>query len=163
MTRQTGLFVATAIVALLLGARETATAEPAAGPAPAAGGLGALTARALRVGSDAKLPPNLVSTLGFGTQETGMPVRQLAIRVGGDVRAFNVSKAHPAVVVMFDHNEVSRVTVAYLVSSAGKLRRAVSYQAGGAGGVLPAAEAQRRFAPELKYWLAVGQGAAPAP
>lgn len=126
-----------------------------ANPAPAA--ISSLTQLALRIGKDDKLPPNLVSVLGLGTHVTGLPVRQLVLRDGQEVRVFNVCVANHSDLVIFRHDEAAHASTVYLLSPKGRLRKAVSYIDGGESRALPAAEAQTHFAAEIGYWSAVSQ------
>ena len=141
---------------------KAAKAANAANAAKAAAeGIGALVEQAGRMGKEARLPPHIVEALGLGTHVGGLAVRQLALRQGVEVHAFNISAENSRDVVMFDHNEASKDTVVFLLTPAAKLRRGVSYGAGGESHVLPAAEARRRFAPELDYWLASRRSGSP--
>ena len=155
------LWMAGGTAALSAGSDPSAPAAVAT-PAPTPSVITALTQQALRSGNESKLPSHLTDVLGLGTQLAGLPVRQLVLRVGQEIRAFNVSVARHTDLVIFSHDEPSRATAAYLFSPDGRLRKAVSYISGAESRVMPAAEAQQRFAAEIKYWSAVGQGA-PAP
>jgi hypothetical protein len=100
----------------------------------------------------------------LGISRTGQetPVKQAAIRDGQTVHTFNVCAANPADVVILSYNEQSRSTKAYLVSTAGVLRKAVAYQAGAAPNDRSLAEARGDFANEIKFWTAFeGRQAAP--
>ena len=143
-------------------AKASTAAAPAAAAAAAAEGIGALVAEAGQIGKEARLPPHIVEALGLGAHVGGLAVRQLALRQGVEVHAFNVSAENSRDVVMFEHNEASKDTVVFLLTPAAKLRRAVSYSAGGESHVLAAPEARRRFAPELDYWLASRRSGGPA-
>jgi hypothetical protein len=128
--------------------------------APAAQALDSLTKLALRSGSQAKLPPNLVAVLGLGVQIAGLPVRQLVLRAGAKARVFNVSVANHSDLVILNHDEAAHVTSAYLLSPQGKLRTAVSYEDGHESRPTPAARARPRFASEIQYWSAISQSIA---
>jgi hypothetical protein len=130
--------------------------------ADATAGVGALVAEAGRIGKDATLPPHLVEVLGLGTHVGGLAVRQLTLRQGSVVRNFNVSAENALDIVIFDYNESTRATLVCLLTPAAKLRRAVTYTAGEAPHILAGPEAQRRYAPELDYWLAIRLSAVPA-
>ena len=134
-------------------------APVAANPAPATAEIGSLTQLALRSGSDGTLPPHLVEVLGMGTHVAGLPVRQLVIRAGQEVRVFNVSVANHADLVILRHDEAARTTAAYRLWAKGTLRRAVSYTDGSDSRAMPQTEAQSRFAGEIKYWSAVSHRA----
>jgi hypothetical protein len=121
----------------------------------AAEGVAALVAQA-------RLPPHVVDVLGLGTHVGGLAVRQLAIRNGSEVRAFNVSVENSLDIVIFDYDEATKSSQMFLLTPAAKLRRAIAFIAGGESHVLAAAEARRRFKPQLDYWLAKARSASPA-
>ncbi|HEX9474230.1 MAG TPA: hypothetical protein VF931_08570 [Steroidobacteraceae bacterium] len=141
----------------------TPAASPHPAPAPAAGAstLGALIAETGRTGKEARLPPHIVEALGLGAHVGGLAVRQLAVRQGVEVHAFNVSAENSRDVVMFDHNEATKDTLVLLVTRAAKLRRAVTYSGGGESHILAAPEGRRRLATELDYWLANRRSGSP--
>ena len=145
--------------ATLFAAPESPAAAPAVSPAPALSAIGSLTQLALRVGSDGTLPPHLVSVLGVGAHGAGLPVRQLVLREGQEVRVYNVSVANHSDLVILRHDEAAHTTAAYRFSPKGKLRMAVSYADGGDSREMPASEAQARFAGEINYWSAASQRA----
>jgi hypothetical protein len=128
----------------------------------AAEGVAALVAQAGRIGKEARLPPHVVDVLGLGTHVGGLAVRQLAIRNGSEVRAFNVSVENSLDIVIFDYDEATKSSQMFLLTPAAKLRRAIAFIAGGESHVLAAAEARRRFKPQLDYWLAKARSASPA-
>jgi hypothetical protein len=153
------------LLAAVTDANATTPTAPASAPpasAAGAGGFAALIAETGRTGKAARLPPHIVEALGLGAHVSGLAVRQLALRQGVQVRAFNVSAENSRDVVMFDHNEASKDTVVFLLTPAAKLRRAVTYSAGGESHVLAAPEGRRRFAAELDYWLASRRSGSPA-
>jgi hypothetical protein len=84
------------------------------------------------------------------------------VRDGTRVRTFNVSTARPTDVVIMSYDEGSRSMKAYLLSAAGELRKAVSYQAGAPATIRPLADARRDFANEMKFWMDFKQKAATA-
>jgi hypothetical protein len=111
-----------------------------------------LTQRALAGGYPGTLPPHLSMVLGLTRKPTGLPVRRLVSRNDLTVRTLNVSVArHQDVVLLLDDLR-NQSTAAYLVSTGGKLRKAVSYHNGEAPQELSAAEAQTGFAEEVRYW-----------
>jgi hypothetical protein len=128
----------------------------------ASGSLSGLVGAVLRNGPSNQLPAHLSVVLGINRSEQAMPVKQAVIRDGQTVHTFNVCAANPADVVIVSYNEQSHSTKAYLVSAAGVLRKAVSYQAGAAATDRPLADARGDFANEIKFWTAFeGRQAAP--
>jgi len=111
-----------------------------------------LTQHALTAGHPSTLPPNLSVVLGLAAQGQSVEVRQLVTRAEQKVRTFNVVVAHHRDLVIFSVDEGTQATVAYLLAPGGKLRKAVSYQIGGAPRELSAAEAKVGFAGEVRYW-----------
>lgn len=130
--------------------------------AQAAAGVASLVAEAGRIGKEARLPPHVVDVLGLGTHVGGLAVRQLAIRNGSEVRAFNVSAESSLDIVIFDSDEATKTSQMFLLTPGAKLRRAITFVAGRESHVLPAPEARRRFKPQLDYWLAILRSAFPA-
>lgn len=126
---------------------------------------GALTQQALTSGFQATLPPHVSVVLGLASKIESVPVRQLVSRAGQKVHTYNVSVAHHTDVVLFLVDERALSTVAYLLTSGGKLRKAVSYQTGGEPRELTASEARPGLAREIRYWsdYAAGSKAGPAP
>ncbi len=101
--------------------------------------------------------------LGLAKAEEGTEVRQLMSKAGHRVRTFNVSVANQSDLVVFNVDAQTGATVAYLVTPDGRLRKAVSYQAGGEPKRLAAADARAGLAREARFWAArARQGAAPA-
>ncbi|HLQ13463.1 MAG TPA: hypothetical protein VK130_09505 [Steroidobacteraceae bacterium] len=127
-----------------------------------AAGVAALIAKAGQVGKEARLPPHVVDVLGLGTHVGGLAVRQLALRNGSEVRAFNVSTENSVDIVIFDYDEATKSSQMFLLTPAGKLRRAITFIAGGESHSLATAEGRRRFKPQLDYWLAILRSASPA-
>jgi hypothetical protein len=126
---------------------------------------GALTQQALTSGFQATLPPHVSVVLGLVSKSESVPVRQLASRTGQKVHTYNVVVAHPKDVVLFVVDESAQSTIAFLLSSGGKLRKAVSYPNGGEPHELPLSEARPGLARERRYWsdYAAGSRAGPGP
>ena len=128
----------------------------------ASGSLSGLVGAVLRNGPSSQLPAHLSMVLGISRTDQETPVKQAVIRDGQTVHTFNVCAANPTDVVIVTYNEQSRSTKAYLVSTAGVLRKAVSYQAGAAPNDRSLADARADFANEIKFWTAFeGRQAAP--
>jgi hypothetical protein len=123
----------------------------------------ALTQEALDSGFLSQLPPNLSVVFGLSKAEAGIDVRQLLAKQGHQIRTFNVSVANHSDVVIFDVNTQSGVTVAYLVTPAGQLRKAVSYKSGAQAQDLSAADAKAGLAHERQFWSARAKKPAQAP
>jgi len=113
-----------------------------------------LTRQALNSGFLTRLPAPVSVAFGLAKAEEGTEVRQLLSKSGHRVRTFNVSVANHADVVVFNINAQTGATLAYLVTPDGRLRKAVSYQAGGAAEALAAADAQAGLAREARFWSA---------
>jgi hypothetical protein len=122
-----------------------------------------LTQEALDSGFLSRLPPNLSVVFGLSKPQEGTDVRQLLSKQGHQVRTFNVSVANHSDVVIFNVNAQSGVTVAYLVTPTGQLRKAVSYQTGGEARDLSAADAKAGLAHEKQFWSARAKKPAQAP
>ena len=103
-------------------------------------------------GPTSSLPPHLSEVLKLNGQGQATPVRQALMREGDRVHTFNVSSdGHDDVVLMvFDTRTQS--TRAYLTAEPGKLRKAVSYQAGEAPTERSIAEARADFSAEVAFW-----------
>jgi uncharacterized protein with GYD domain len=114
----------------------------------------------VRNGPDSQLPAHLSVVLGVSPVERATAVKQAVIRDGDTVRTFNVCAANHDVVVMMTHDEHSQSTKAYLTSAAGKLRKAVYYQAGSAANERSLTDARGDYAAELARWTAFGEKAA---
>jgi hypothetical protein len=128
----------------------------------ASGSLMGLVGAVLRNGPSSQLPAHLSAVLGISRIAQETPVKQAVIRDEQTVHTFNVCTANPTDVVIVSYNEQSRSTKAYLISAAGVLRKAVSYQAGAAPTDRSLAEARGDFANEIKFWTAFeGRQAAP--
>jgi hypothetical protein len=123
-----------------------------------------LTHQALSSGFLTRLPAPVSVAFGLAKGDEGTEVRQLLLKAGHRVRTFNVSVANHGDVVVFNVNAQTWATVAYLVTPDGRLRKAVSYQAGGTAEALTAADAQAGLAREARFWAArARQGSAPSP
>jgi len=114
----------------------------------------------VRNGPDSQLPAHLSVVLGVTRAEAKTAVKQAVIREGDIVRTFNVCAADHEVVVMLTHDEHSQSTKAYLTSAAGKLRKAVYYQAGSAAHERSSADARGDYAAELALWTAFAEKSA---
>ncbi len=106
----------------------------------------------LRNGPDSQLPAHLSLVLGVSHVEQKTAVKQAVVRDGNTVRTFNVCAADHGNVVILAYNEQSHATKAYLVSPAGRLRKAVDYQAGEPAHERSSADARSDFAAEIKFW-----------
>jgi hypothetical protein len=126
---------------------------------PAGQWVETLTHEALDSGFLSRLPPNVSVVFGLAKAQDGTDVRQLLAKEGHQVRTFNVSVANHNDVVIFNVNAQSGSTVAYLVGPDGQLRKAVSYQTGGAARDLSPADAKAGMAREKKYWAARAKSA----
>jgi hypothetical protein len=103
-------------------------------------------------GPDSRLPAHLSVVLGVSKIEQETAVKQAVIRDGQTVHTFNVCAAKHDDIVIMSVNEREHTTRAYLVSAAGVLRKAVSYQAGAPAIERSLAEARADFANEMKFW-----------
>lgn len=122
-----------------------------------------LTQQALTAGFPGTVPPHVAMVLGLTPKEEGVPVKQLVSHADQQVHTFNVSVAKPRKVVIFSVDEKAHNTVVYLLSAAGKLRKAVSYQSGGEPHELPATEARTGLASEVSFWSDRAAERAPKP
>jgi hypothetical protein len=118
----------------------------------AARSLAGLVDAVVANGPENRLPAHLSVVLGIGRAERETAVKQAVIRDGQTVHTFNVCAAKHGDVVMMSFNEQNRSSKAYLVSAAGVLRKAVSYQAGEPANERSLAEARDDFANEIKLW-----------
>ena len=118
----------------------------------AAGPLAGLIDAVAANGPESRLPAHLSVVLGISQTERETAVKQAVIRDGRMVHTFNVCAAKHADVVMMSVNEQEHSTKAYLVSPAGVLRKAVSYQAGAPANQRSLTEARGDFADEIKLW-----------
>jgi hypothetical protein len=117
--------------------------------------LAGLIDAVIREGPASRLPAHLSVVLGVSRDEQPTAVKQAVIRDGDTVRTFNVSMGNHGDVVMITYNERSRSSKAYLVSPAGELRKAVSFQAGAPATERSLQEARGDFATEIKFWMDV--------
>lgn len=122
-----------------------------------------LTQQALTRGFPTTVPPNVAMVLGLTPKAEGVPVKQLVSRADQQVHTYNVSVAKPRALVLFSVDEKARNTVVYLLSGAGKLRKALAYQTGGEPHELAAAEARAGLAREVSFWSARAAESAPKP
>jgi hypothetical protein len=98
--------------------------------------------------------------LGITSVEHKTAVKQAVIRDGHAVRTFNVCAANHDDVVILTYDELDQLTKAYLMSAAGALRKAVSYQPGAPANVRTLTSARDDFAQELTFWTAFEQQSA---
>jgi hypothetical protein len=122
-----------------------------------------LTQQALTRGFSTTVPPHVAMVLGLTPNAEGVPVKQLVSRADQQVHTYNVSVAKPRELVLFSVDEKARHTVVYLLSGAGKLRKALAYQTGGEPHELAAAEARAGLAREVSFWSARAAESAPKP
>jgi hypothetical protein len=120
----------------------------AAAPTP----LSTIIDDALASGSDALLPAALSFPLGLSSHEQATPVHELVARTGHVTRRFCVSISHRHEILMLSEDEDNHVTNAFLVSAAGKLRKAVSQSGRGEAVTIPRAHAATAFIAERDYW-----------
>lgn len=118
----------------------------------AAKSLAGLIDAVIAHGPESRLPAHLSVVLGISSAEQQTAVKQAVVRDGQTVHTFNVCTANHDDVVIMSVNELNHTTKAYLVSAAGELRKAVSYQAGAPATLRPLAEARADFANEMKFW-----------
>jgi hypothetical protein len=118
----------------------------------AAKSLAGLVDAVVAHGPESRLPAHLSVVLGISRAERETAVKQAVIRDGQTVHTFNVCAAKHDDVVMISVDEQHHSTKAYLVSAAGVLRKAVSYQAGAPADNRSLEEARGDFANELKLW-----------
>ena len=118
----------------------------------AEGSLAKLVDAVLRNGPNGQLPAHLSVVLGVSRLEQATAVKQALMRDGHIVRTINVCTANHADVVFITYDEQSHASKAYLVSPAGPLRKAVSYQAGAPANERSLADASSDFANEIKFW-----------
>jgi hypothetical protein len=110
-----------------------------------------------RNGPDSQLPAHLSVMIGVSQVEQTTAVKQAVVRDGATVRTFNVCVANQDDVVIIVYNEKSRLSKAYLSSPTGKLRKAVSFQAGGPATIRTLPAARDDFAKELNFWVDFGK------
>ncbi len=135
---------------LLLSVAALATAQPAAAAPPAT--LTGVIDEALATGSDALLPAILSVPLGLSNDESATPVHELVAQTGHITHRFCVSISHRHELLMLNVEEDRGVTNAYLLSAAGKLRKAVTQAGQGAAVTIPRAHAAAAFLAERDYW-----------
>lgn len=121
-----------------------------------------LAARALKEGPSSQLQPHLSAVLGLSGDGQGLAVRQLVARDGFTVRTFNVGAQAPHRIVVMVADEGARLTVVYLLTPHGHLRRALQYHTGEAPENLSTAAAQPGFAAEVRFWSGVAAAGVPA-
>jgi hypothetical protein len=119
-----------------------------------------LTRQALASGYLTRLPPTVSVALGLDKAKEGTDVRQLITKSGHRVRTFNVSVARNSDLVLFTVDARTGATAAYLIGPDGRLRKAVSYQAGQQAEDMPAADARAGLAREVRFWSARAKHAA---
>ena len=120
-----------------------------------------LSQQALDAGFLTRLPPTVSTAFGLPKASDGTDVRQLLTKDGHRIRTFNVSVASHTDLVVYNVDAQSGSTTAYLLSPAGELRKAVSYQGGGEAKPLEQADAKAGFAREKRYWSARAKKAPP--
>jgi len=121
-----------------------------------------LTQQALDTGFLTRLPPAVSVAFGLTKAEEGTEVRQLLSKDGHRVRTFNVGVANHADLVVYNLNAQTGAGVAYFLTPDGKLRKAVSFQAGKDVRPLAAADAQAGLAREAHFWSARARSVANA-
>ena len=89
-----------------------------------------------------------------------MPARQLLLRSGHAVHAFNVDPNHRHEIVLFVIDEQLKRTAGFLMTPAGRLRKVVTYRDGEIPVVVPRAHAAVEFSVERDAWT---QASAPIP
>jgi hypothetical protein len=122
----------------------------------AAASLAGLIDAVVAKGPESRIPAHLSVVLGISRAERETAVKQAVLRDGQTVHTFNVCTAKHDDVVLMNVNEQNHSTKAYLVSAAGVLRKAVSYQAGAPANERSLAEARGDFASEVKFWTDAG-------
>jgi hypothetical protein len=119
-----------------------------------------VTQQALDSGYLTRLPPAVSVAFSLTKPDEGTEVRQLITKDGHRVRTFNVGVANHADLVIYNLNGQTGAGVAYLLTPDGKLRKAVSVQAGKEVQPLAAADAQAGLAREARFWSAHAHAAA---
>jgi hypothetical protein len=114
----------------------------------AAKSLAGLVDTVVAHGPESRLPAHLSVVLGISRAERETAV----IRDGQTVHSFNVCTAKHDDVVIMSVNEQDHTTKAYLISAAGVLRKAVSYQAGAPANERSLTEARSDLDDEIKLW-----------
>ena len=148
---------------LLLGTCLIAAAGVARGASPP--WTQSLTQQALDSGFLTRLPPAVSVAFGLTKPDEGTEVRQLLTKDGHRVRTFNVGVANHADLVIYNLTARTGAGVAYLLTPEGKLRKAVSVQAGKDVQPLAPADAQAGLGREAHFWSARAHAGAvkPAP
>jgi hypothetical protein len=114
-----------------------------------------LSQQALDAGFLQRLPPAVCKAFGLPKADDGTDVRQLLTKDGHRIRTFNVGVANHNDLVIFNIDAKGGANLAYLVAGDGSLRKAVSYQTGGADTKeLSAADAGAAFTKEVRFWSA---------
>lgn len=124
--------------------------------------LAGLIEAVLHGGPDSQLPANLAAVLGLAKNGQPVTVKQGVARNGATVRTINVRAADRDDVVLMVYDEQSRSMNAFLTSAAGRLRKAVAYQAGDPARERAIAGARNDFVREVAFWTEFQRhGAAP--
>jgi len=132
-------------------------ATPAASMASTMTPLSTVVDDALAAGADAVLPPALAVPLGLSRNAEGTPVRQITGQGARLTHRFCVSTSHRHEIVMLTEDASSHITTAYLLSVAGKLRKAVIQPGEGAAATIPRARATIEFTAERDYWASAAR------
>jgi hypothetical protein len=122
-------------------------------PPKGGGSFDELVETTVRRGPDAQLPPHLSVVLGLSALEQNTAVKQTVIRDGTAVRVFNVCAANHHDLVILTHNDQEQSTKAYLVSTGGRLRKAVFFRGSEPAELRSMAEAREDFAAEHRFWM----------
>jgi hypothetical protein len=107
---------------------------------------------ALHDGAVATLPGPLSKALGVSRKDRPMPARQLLVRSGHAVHAFNVDPMHRHEIVLFVFDEQVKRTTGFLMTPAGRLRKVVTYREGEIPVTVPRAHADVEFSAERDAW-----------
>lgn len=103
-------------------------------------------------GPASSLPPHLSEVLKLNAQGQSTPVKQAFMRDGERVHTFNVRSDGSDDVVLMVFDTRTQATRAYLTGGPGKLRKAVSYQAGEAPTERSIEDARADFNTEVAFW-----------
>jgi hypothetical protein len=122
-----------------------------------------LTQQALDSGFLTRLPPAVSVAFGLTKPDDGTEVRQLLTKDGHHIRTFNVGVANHADLVIYNLNAQTGAGLAYLLTPDGKLRKAVSVQAGKDVRPLAPADAQAGLGREARFWSARAHAGATNP
>ncbi len=112
----------------------------------------------VRQGPDSQLPPHLSLFLGLSPSGKSTPVKQQVVRNNHGVRAFSVCVANHNDLVILNHDDRNQVTKAYLISGAGKLRKAVVYQDKTPVRERSLRDSRSDFFNEIKFWSDIASG-----